>query len=184
MTGALTQNQPRREQSPAAIVECGDQSPSRTAGSPVPALNLLPRQPGGLPDGSRGSSAATTPGKLPNPPCTPAGCQKTTPMISDCRFKIVECGDQSPLWNSMTCHRVPQRGPARALQNHTLPHSFNLPGPSQPPRPATRDPRPFLSPFPLPSAITFWAAADSRFPASGAFLVPPGRPNPDLHCSF
>jgi len=29
---------------------------------------------------------------------------------------FLECGDTSPLWNSMTCHRVPKRGHARALQ--------------------------------------------------------------------
>jgi len=75
MAKLLTQNPPRCEQSLAAMVAGGDKSPSRIAGSPVPALNLPSRQPGGLLDSSRGSSVATTPGKLPQTPCTPAGCQ-------------------------------------------------------------------------------------------------------------
>ena len=29
---------------------------------------------------------------------------------------ILECGDRSPLWDTMTCHRVRKRGHARALQ--------------------------------------------------------------------
>ena len=162
----LAARRPRRERSPATVVECGHQSPRWPwgTGHPVPALNLPPGQPGGLPDSSRGPSAATTPGKLPQSPRTPAGCQQPAPAIGPCQLAIprpqrqrrgpipawghrprnnapvnrqgptarpmvpprttagraahprpaahiLECGDQSPLWNSMTWHRVPKSCP-------------------------------------------------------------------------
>ena len=109
MAKALTQNPPYgAAPSLPPFLECGDKSPLWPWGTshPVPALNLRPRQSGGLPESSRGSSAATTPGKLPQPPCTPAGCQKTTPVTGTWRSKILDCGDKSPLWHWGTSHPV------------------------------------------------------------------------------
>jgi len=175
MTGALTQNPPRCEQSPAAMVKCGDQSPSRLRDHHVPALNLPQRQRRGLipawghrprnnaPINGQGPTAR--PRRLPHttttrdaPPCPAAhivepsrpaqrgsSSDSRTAHVSPIRKSAIQqVGKPAVRQRNM---RTAGRRPARARQNHTLPQSFNLPDPSHPPRPETRDPRPFLPPL-------------------------------------
>ena len=150
MAKALTPNPPRGEAvclSP--FLECGDKSPLWHWGTrhPVPALNLPQRQRRGLIPawGHRPRNNAHINGQGPTarsmfPPRTTTG-RAANPRPA---APVLECGDKSPLWNSMTGHRVTKRGNARALQNNAVPQSFNPPHPPQ-----TRDPRrqTFPSPF-------------------------------------
>ena len=175
MTGALTQNPPRCEQSPAAMVKCGDQSPSRLRDHHVPALNLPQRQRRGLipawghrprnnaPINGQGPTAR--PRRLPHttttrdaPPCPAAHIVEPSRPAQRGSSSDSRLAHVSPIRKSAIQQvgkpavrqrnmRTAGRRPARAIQTNTLPHSFHLPDPSHPPRPETRDPRLCLPAF-------------------------------------
>ena len=141
MSMASTQNPPHGEALPRPpfLEMAGTRHRPALRVHPVPALNLPQRQRRGLipawghrprnntPINDQGPTARsmfpprTTTGRAANP--RPAA-------------HFLECGDKSPLWHSLTCHRVPQRGPARALQNDpALTHFSICPKPSAYPSP-------------------------------------------------
>ena len=177
MSMASTQNLPRGEAIPRPpfLEMAGTSHHPALRVHPVPALNLPQRQRRGTIPAWGHRPRNNAPINGPGPTARPRRLPRTTTTrdahprpaayivepsrpgrrgsSSDSRLAhvspirksaIQQVGKPAVRQRNM---RTAGRRPARARQNHTLPHSFHLPDPSHPPRPETRDPRLCLPAF-------------------------------------